>query len=127
MNRDTIKAQNDNLTKNNSLEKVENTLLELTKAVTAQKDYLEKQTAAMEKLTQAVKQLELTLKKEIHKESRQSSSELDELIKLFVEYDINPQFYHEHKMLKSAPEPQPQPEPQPGQLVRRKHRNSRNE
>ncbi|MBN1189633.1 MAG: hypothetical protein JXA46_07770 [Dehalococcoidales bacterium] len=95
-------------------DRIECALRGLSEAVADQKERLEKQTAALEKLTQAVKQLEQTVKKEIHSEARQSSSQLDELIKLFVEYDINPQFYHEYKMLK------PPPAAKPGQLVRRK-------
>jgi hypothetical protein len=115
MDQDIIDFQNDNLIKNGDLVKLENMLKSMTDIVAEQKAYLDKHTAAMEKLTQAVKQLDQTLKKEISHESRQSSSELEELIKLFVEYDINPQFYHEYKMLKAASVPKQT------QLVRRKN------
>jgi|WetSurMetagenome_2_1015567.scaffolds.fasta_scaffold1067726_1 uncharacterized coiled-coil protein SlyX len=118
MDQHVIDAQNDKSANNHNLDKIENTLKELSNAVADQKKYLEKQTAAMEKLTQSIKQLEQTLKKEINLESRQSNSQLDELIKLFVEYDINPQFYHEHKMLKSAPPAKST------QIVKRKHSSS---
>ncbi len=85
--------------------KLEILVKSMTEAMSAHKEYLEKHTAAMEKLTQAIKQLDQTLKKEINLESRQTSSQVQELIKLFVEYDINPQFYHEYKMLQEAPPP----------------------
>jgi hypothetical protein len=101
MEKEFDKDQSDNLIKNGDLIKLESMLNSLTEAVAAHKVYLEKHTAAMAKLTQVIKQLDQTLKKEIKVESRQSSIQLEELIKLFVEYDINPEFYHEYKMLQS--------------------------
>jgi hypothetical protein len=87
------------------LTRLEGMVKELTASVAAQQKFVEKHTAAMEKLTLAMKQLDQTLKKEINLESRQSNLQLSELINLFLEYDINPQFYHEHKALKAAPPP----------------------
>jgi hypothetical protein len=102
MDQDTITGQNADIARNNDLVKIESMLKSITETVAAQKLYLEKHTAAMEKLTLAIKQLDQTLKKEINLESRQTSTQLEELVKLFVEYEINPEYYHEHKMLKAA-------------------------
>jgi len=114
MEQDNNNVQNNNLSKNSDLVKMEALIKSMNETVAAQKVYLDKHTAAMEKLILAIKQLDHTLKKEINLESHQNDLHLDELIKLFVEYDINPQFYHEHKMLKPAPSAQS------SQLVRRK-------
>jgi hypothetical protein len=102
MEQGTIIDPNDNLNKNSDLFRIEGLLKSMTETVDAQKLYLEKHTAAMEKLTQAIKQLDQTLKKDINLSSRQTSTQLEELVKLFVEFEINPEFYHEHKMLKAA-------------------------
>jgi hypothetical protein len=102
MDQDIIKDRNDNLSGNGDLVKLEALANNIMESLTAHKQYLEKHTAAMEKLTQAIKQLDQTLKKEINLESHRTSNQVEELIKLFVEYEINPEFYHEHKALKAA-------------------------
>ncbi len=117
MDQQNTGAKNSKTTKKAELEIIEKTLRELSAAVAAQNDRLEKQAAAIEKLTQVLKQFEQTFKKHVRQGSDQSGSQLDELIKLFVEYDINPQFYHEYKMLKAGPPAQS------NQLVKRKHIN----
>jgi hypothetical protein len=114
MEQEMHKVQDDDLNKNSELVKLESLIKSMNEAVTAQKAYFDKHTAAMEKLTLAIKQLDQTLKKEINLESHQNNLHLEELIKLFVEYDINPEFYHEYKMLKPAPPTQG------SQLVKRK-------
>jgi hypothetical protein len=101
MEKDINTDQSDNPVKNGDLQKLESMLKSMNDAISDQKAYLEKHTLAMEKLTQVIKQLDQTIKKGMKSESRQSSVQLEELIKLFVEYDINPEFYHEYKMLQS--------------------------
>jgi hypothetical protein len=83
---------------------LEQQLNDLTEALTVQKQYLDRHAIVMEKLIQAIKQLDITIKKEVSAGSRQSLIQLDDLIKLFLEYDINPRYYHgpEHKALKTT-------------------------
>jgi hypothetical protein len=62
--------------------------------------YLKKQNAAMESLTQAIKQLDTTVKT-IGSLNQGEISRLEESLITFVEYYINPRFYQQtdHKML----------------------------
>ncbi len=64
-------------------------------ALVKQKDCLDKHAAAMKQLDQAIIQLGATLEKKRESEPRKSSPVVDNLIRLFVEYEINPQFYFE--------------------------------
>lgn len=75
------------------LPQLEQLLGELTNALNDQKGHLERHTAAMEKLAGALRQLDSTLKREVPLESHQSLLRLDELIRMFVEYEINPRYY----------------------------------
>jgi uncharacterized coiled-coil protein SlyX len=87
---------------------LEQQLSELTTALTEQKDYLERHTTSMLKLTQAIKQLELTIRKGGALDSQTTLSLID-LIRVFVEYEINPRFYEDlHRtMLKASNESPP--------------------
>ena len=89
--------------KNNRLTKLDRLLNDLTVALTEQKEYLDRHTAAMVKLAQAIKQLESTIKRESSLESQKTLSLID-LIKVFVEYEINPRYYeaHHRAMLKAS-------------------------
>jgi hypothetical protein len=90
--------------KNNRITKLDRLLDDLIVALTEQKEYIERHTTAMEKLAQAIKQLESTIKREIGLESQKSSLLIEDLVKIFVEYEINPRYYQQlHRtMLKAA-------------------------
>ena len=77
------------------VEKLEQLLSNLTDSLVEQRDRLDKHAAAIEALTQAVIQLEATIQKELMSQCRKSSPDVDKLIKLFVEYEINPRYYEE--------------------------------
>jgi hypothetical protein len=78
-------------TGHNSLEKM---LCGLTASVVEQKNCLDRHTAAMETLAQAVRQLEATIKSQFIPGSRQSSPRVDNLIRSLIEYEINPRYYY---------------------------------
>ena len=80
--------------------KLERTLNRLTAKLAEQAQYLEKHTGALENLTQAIKHLDTTIKKEICLESSQPSLQLKEAINTFVEYTINPRYYKDPGLLK---------------------------
>jgi hypothetical protein len=94
---------NDNFDPNNDI-KLEHLLNDLTLALEEHKEYLERHIEAMDKLTRTLKHFEVNLKGEINQEHRQSSRQLEELVKMFVEYNINPKYYRqfEHVMIESA-------------------------
>jgi hypothetical protein len=62
--------------------------------------FIEKHIIAMENLTSAVNKLDNTIKKEASLAAKQPSIELKEAINSFLEYQINPQFYHDPGYLK---------------------------
>ena len=99
-------ANESGISPNRRSTKLDQLLNDLIVALTEQKEYLERHTAAMEKLAQVIKQLDATIKKESSIESHKSLSLIDDLIKLFVEYEINPRYYQEHyrARLKEAPD-----------------------
>ena len=94
---------NDDLEPNNQI-KLELLLNDLTTALEEHKEYLARHIEAMEKLTRNLKRFEVNLKGEISQEQRQSSKQLEELVKMFVEYNINPRYYRqfEHVMIEGG-------------------------
>lgn len=82
------------------LAKLGHSLNELTAALVEHSRYLEKHIQAMENLTQTLKLLDATIKKEISLESNQPSIELKEAITSFLEFAINPKFYKDTGYLK---------------------------
>lgn len=84
----------------NSNMKTEFALMALTAALDEHTSYLKKHISTMESLTKAIKQLETVIKKDINRESQKPSLQLKEAVKSFVDYNINPNFYHENSYLK---------------------------
>jgi hypothetical protein len=83
-----------------NLVKLEHSMAEFTGALIEHSEYLEKHIQAMECLTQTLKQLDATIKKEISLENNQPSIELREAITSFLEYTINPKYYKDTGYLK---------------------------
>jgi len=84
------------------LEKLEGLVAALSAKLDGQKAALERNIEAVEKLTRLLQKIEQAVQKSAAAKS--ISPELDELVKLFVNYEINPQYYEEHyyKMLSEA-------------------------
>jgi PAS domain S-box-containing protein len=92
---DEIKVKDKGEPANNDTAELQLCLKELTSALEKQIDYLDKHTAAMEKLNRSIKQLEATIKKEIKLESQQPSAQLKEALTGFVDYNINSRYYQD--------------------------------
>lgn len=94
---------NGELSKNDFI-KLQGFVKELTAALTEQVSYFDKHIIAIEKLTDNMKQLDATIKKEIEVKSQQPPMRLKEALIAFMDYNINPRFYQEtyHLKLPSA-------------------------
>jgi hypothetical protein len=79
------------------LEKMEQLLSNLIATLAEQKDCLDRHTAAMETLAQAIMLHEATIERKLESKPRKSSPMVDDLIKMFVEYEINPRYYYEER------------------------------
>ena len=80
--------------------KLERLLNELTIALIEHSKYLDKHINAVETLTQTMKQLDSTIRKDLKLGTSQPSLELKEAINSFLEYNINPKFYQDSNFLK---------------------------
>ncbi len=87
------------LTKNDFV-KLERSLRKLFVALAEHSNFIAKHTTAVENLTQAVTQLNMTIKKDSKLEPRRISLHLTETITSFMEYNINPMFYNDKNILK---------------------------
>ena len=83
----------------NRFAKLEHSLNELTAALDEYNQSLDKHSAKMDSLTQAIGQLDETVKKEMSIKSHQQLIQLKEAVTTFVEYNINPQYYKESSYL----------------------------
>jgi hypothetical protein len=88
-----------NETTNNDDIRLERSIRKLNAALAQHLSYLNKHATAMENLTQAMKQLEATFKRVIKLDSQIPSQQLKEAVSAFVDFHINPRYYHEKDML----------------------------
>jgi hypothetical protein len=91
MTRESIQCEYD------MLNRLEQTLSNLTAALVKQNEHLVRHKATMEKLAQAEVLLEATIKTRLLLESRKNSAVVDNLVKMFVEYEINPRYYYRER------------------------------
>jgi hypothetical protein len=111
-----VKMDNLDLNKVNT-EDLSSLWAEMNATLARHTQYLEKHEATMQELSQAIKQLDNTIKKLVKKE--EYSLQFREVINLFVEENINPFFYQSeeytalpmpnkvkhHKLLPGEPQP----------------------
>ena len=90
----------------NRFAKLEHSVVELTAALAEYSKSLDKHSAEMESLIQAIGQLDETVKKEMSIKSHQQLIQLKEAVTTFIEYNINPQYYKESSYLQLTESPQ---------------------
>ncbi len=84
----------------NLLAEISQTLILLTDELAKQSSHLVAQNASMEELTEAIRQLEATIKKDDNSACAQPSLELKETMEAFVENTINQRYYRGMRLLK---------------------------
>ncbi len=92
-------VKGNNETTKNDITKLERSLRKLNSALAEHLNCLEKHATAMENLTQAMKQLDSTFEKDSKLESHQPSLQLKEAVSSFVDFHINPRYYHDKDLL----------------------------